>query len=397
MAWSWRFWILWLGLSVFASCGFWSTPARALIAIPRLREPVTDLAHALPEDAREALNQRLDAHHAAGHPQIAVLILPTTQGEPVEDFALRVASAWKLGRAGKDDGILFVLATQDRRMRLEVGYGLEHCITDSTARAWLDELKPKLVERHYAAATDQLVERLIETTTRCRAAPSAVSPRPTRRAPASPNLILWLLALPLGSLGGRLVFALCGRRSAEGESTRSWRALGWLGALGWGAVLGGGPWILGWGWFYWPSALVGSVMGWLFLWRRDRAGLTATYLIAVTFLSFFSLVAISEPDLRVVLISGVSLLFGFIAYLGQLGSQQTFSGASLSSADEIYAYMRSGTSTPSTSLTSAPDVSFGSSPLFGSSSSPSGGSGYSGGGYTGGGGSFGGGGASSSW
>jgi hypothetical protein len=111
---------------------------------PVLASPVTDLALVLSEPTRAELDDLLRAHRDAGRAQIAVLTVQTTAGEAIADYALRVATAAKLGRAGADDGALFVLAVRDRRMRVEVGYGLEENLSDGVTKQILEAAKPQL-------------------------------------------------------------------------------------------------------------------------------------------------------------------------------------------------------------------------------------------------------------
>ena len=90
-----------------------------------------------------AETQALEAKLAAGSSetgnQLAVLIVPTTQPEPIEAYSIRVAEAWKIGRKGQDNGALFLVAKNDRKLRIEVGYGLEGVLTDVTSRRIIAE------------------------------------------------------------------------------------------------------------------------------------------------------------------------------------------------------------------------------------------------------------------
>ncbi|MEO7092187.1 MAG: TPM domain-containing protein, partial [Polyangiales bacterium] len=105
--------------------------ARADEPVPAFESYVTDLAHKLTQEERDDLELRLKAYDEApdGH-QIAVIIVHTLDNEPIEDFSYRVAQAWKLGKKGKDDGILISIALVERRFRIEVGKGLEGDLTD---------------------------------------------------------------------------------------------------------------------------------------------------------------------------------------------------------------------------------------------------------------------------
>jgi len=106
-------------------------PARAqTIDVPRGTGWVNDLAHVLPEGERSALESRLAAFEQKNGHELALLTVPTTSGQPIENYALAVARTWKLGKPGKNDGALLVVAVQDRKLRIEVGRGLEGELTD---------------------------------------------------------------------------------------------------------------------------------------------------------------------------------------------------------------------------------------------------------------------------
>jgi len=101
--------------------------------VPYLTGRITDNAEILSENMRRSLTQRLKAHEDHTGNQIAVLTLPTLKGESIEEYAVEVFKEWKLGQKGKDNGILVIVVPNDRRMRIEVGYGLEGTLTDSMA------------------------------------------------------------------------------------------------------------------------------------------------------------------------------------------------------------------------------------------------------------------------
>jgi uncharacterized protein len=108
-------------------------PINAIIEVPRLQGRVTDDANILSPEARDRISGMLKAHETRTTDQVAVLTVPGLDGEDIESFAVRVFKAWKLGQRGKDNGVLVVIASQDRRMRIEVGYGLEGDLTDLKA------------------------------------------------------------------------------------------------------------------------------------------------------------------------------------------------------------------------------------------------------------------------
>lgn len=102
--------------------------------LPQLAAHVTDTVGLLSVDRREAIEARLVALEREKGAQVAVLLVASTQPEAIEEYALRVAEATRLGRQGVDDGVLFVVARDDRRMRIEVGRGLEGAIPDAIAK-----------------------------------------------------------------------------------------------------------------------------------------------------------------------------------------------------------------------------------------------------------------------
>ncbi len=107
--------------------------AQSLQPIPALETRVTDLTGTLTAGQQSELDQKLAAFEQRKGAQIAVLIVPTTQPEAIEQYSIRVVDAWKLGRAKPDDGVLLLVALKDRAMRIEVGYGFEGAITDALA------------------------------------------------------------------------------------------------------------------------------------------------------------------------------------------------------------------------------------------------------------------------
>lgn len=130
-----------IGLLVGLWLGFFGLAfAQELQPVPALSAHVTDTVGLLPADRRQALEAQLVQLEKDKGAQLAVLIVSTTHPEPIESYALRVAEAWRLGRKGVDDGVLFVVARDDRRMRVEVGYGLEGAVPDAIAKRIIAEV-----------------------------------------------------------------------------------------------------------------------------------------------------------------------------------------------------------------------------------------------------------------
>jgi len=109
-------------------------------AVPYLTGRVNDTAGMLSAGARDKLEQELATFEKRTGHQVAVLTVDSLDGEPLEDYSMRVVETWKLGQKGKDDGVLFLIAKNDRKMRIEVGYGLEPQLTDAQAGRILDRI-----------------------------------------------------------------------------------------------------------------------------------------------------------------------------------------------------------------------------------------------------------------
>jgi uncharacterized protein len=137
-------------------------PAHADVAVPKLAARVTDLTSTLDAQQRAALDGKLAAFEQAKGSQIAVLIVPTTEPETIEQYSIRVTDAWKLGRKGVDDGILILVARNDRTIRIEVGYGLEGAVPDAIANRIVDEtIVPRFKAGDYYGGLDAGVTQLI--------------------------------------------------------------------------------------------------------------------------------------------------------------------------------------------------------------------------------------------
>jgi uncharacterized protein len=111
-------------------CGILGGAARAL-EVPPLSGRVNDLAQVLSPQMESQLEAQLQSYERSTGHQLAVLLIPSLQGEPIEDYTLRVVESWQLGKKGTDDGVLLFVAVEDRKIRIEVGYGLEGELPDA--------------------------------------------------------------------------------------------------------------------------------------------------------------------------------------------------------------------------------------------------------------------------
>lgn len=124
----------WRSLLALVVAGLlYHTPMALALDVPYLQGRVTDDAEILSPAARQRINAKLQAHEEETSNQVAVLTVLSLEGDSIEDFATRVFEAWQLGQAGEDNGLLMIVAPRDRRMRIEVGYGLEGTLTDLEA------------------------------------------------------------------------------------------------------------------------------------------------------------------------------------------------------------------------------------------------------------------------
>lgn len=130
-----HFWTRFLLLALLL-CG----TAQAEVDVPKLAQRVTDLTSTLDAVQIRALEAKLAAFESRKGSQIAVLLVPSTQPETIEQYAIRVVDSWKLGRKGVDDGVLLLIAKDDRKLRIEVGYGLEGALNDATAKRIVSEI-----------------------------------------------------------------------------------------------------------------------------------------------------------------------------------------------------------------------------------------------------------------
>jgi uncharacterized protein len=154
---AWRWWLLMLALVAGV--------AAAVVAVPPFTAYVTDQTATLTREEIQALEQKLTAFANRKGSQVAVLIVPTTAPESIEQYSIRVAEQWKLGRKGVDDGALLLVAKNDRALRIEVGYGLEGVLPDAINKRIIAEvITPYFQKGDFAgginAGVDQMIKRI---------------------------------------------------------------------------------------------------------------------------------------------------------------------------------------------------------------------------------------------
>src|SRR5688572_10201804 len=154
--------VRWLASPALSLLLLFGSGALAEVAVPPLRAPVTDLTGTLTPDQIATLDQQLRAFEAKEGSQIAILIVPTTQPESIEQYGIRVADAWKLGRSGVNDGAVLLIAKDDRAVRIEVGRGLEGALPDVLMNRIIDQvIVPRFRDNDFFGGVRGAVERMI--------------------------------------------------------------------------------------------------------------------------------------------------------------------------------------------------------------------------------------------
>jgi uncharacterized protein len=224
--------------------------ARAL-DVPPLQARVNDHAGVLSSAERGALEARLAAYERGTGHQLAVLLVPTLAGDPIEDFAIRVVEAWQLGKKGRDDGVLLLVAVQDRKVRIEVGYGLEGDLPDArAARIVREAIAPAFQQGNMALGISRGVAAITAATGGEGQALAPAEPRRRESRGISPYLLLLIvLALFLGGgrgMGGFIVGSALGGGFGRGGGFGGGGSRGSGGFRGGGGGFGGGGASGGW-------------------------------------------------------------------------------------------------------------------------------------------------------
>ena len=206
--------------------------------VPPLKARVTDLSGTLNAQQRDALEQTLAEFEARKGAQIAVLMLPSTAPESVEEYSVRVEEQWKLGRKGVDDGVLLVVAKNDRKLHIEVGYGLEGVLPDAIAKRIIDnDIVPRFKANDFYGGIRAGVDRIM------RVVEGEKLPPPAAHGPASPGgfspeLLFFLFFFVVAA--GAVFRAMFGRFFGSGIAGGVAGFAGWmlLGSLGIAIVVG---------------------------------------------------------------------------------------------------------------------------------------------------------------
>ncbi|MXR37217.1 TPM domain-containing protein [Craterilacuibacter sinensis] len=198
------------------------------VAIPALSTRVTDLTGTLSAEQSATLDARLAAFETQTGSQIALLMVPTTGDETIEQFGLRAAEQWKLGRKGVDDGALLVVAKDDRALRIEVGYGLEGALNDATSKRIISEvIVPAFKQGHFYDGLEAGLNSMMQVI-KGEALPAPTQAQPSLQTQLSELAPLLLMAV---FIGGAVLRSLIGRLPAAfltggGIAIAVWMLLG---------------------------------------------------------------------------------------------------------------------------------------------------------------------------
>jgi len=182
--------------------------------VPDYHGYVNDYASMMSPGVREKLERVLSSFDLSDSTQVAILTVDSLEGEPIEDFGIRVVDKWKIGQKGKDNGVLFLVAKNDRKMRLEVGRGLEPVLTDLAAGRIIDNVvSPLFKQGRFDEGFEAGVTAVIQTTR------GEYTPAPRKRGEA-PALFKYLViggfflvflaanSKKLGAAGGAVLLPL---------------------------------------------------------------------------------------------------------------------------------------------------------------------------------------------
>lgn len=208
--------VLWVA-GITALCG----PATAL-DVPAYKGYVNDYANILSPATESKLERALQSFDLTDSTQIAVLTIPSLDGDSLEDFSIRTVDTWKVGQKGKDNGVLFLIVSNDRKMRIEVGRGLEGVLTDLMSGRIIDQVVAPLFKAgNYDGGIESGLAAIIQTTRGEFKADQL--PRPQRRRGKEPSPLFTYLffgvmiisflgrvSKPLGIVAGALLLPLVG-------------------------------------------------------------------------------------------------------------------------------------------------------------------------------------------
>jgi uncharacterized protein len=217
--------------------------AVAEVSVPPLKARVTDLTGTLAAAQVATLEAELRAFEQRKGSQIAVLMLPSTQPETIEQYSIRVAERWKIGRSRVDDGVILIIAKNDQRLRLEVGYGLEGAIPDVVAKRVIREvIAPHFLANDFYGGISDGARTLMKLIDGEKLPPPARSPASTSGSGTNSEdyQSLFAVLLVVAVVAGGILKAIFGRLFGSALTGVAAGIVAWLlaGAIGMAAIAG---------------------------------------------------------------------------------------------------------------------------------------------------------------
>jgi uncharacterized protein len=199
---------------------------------------VSDFAKVIDSESKTRLERYSAEVQRATGVQMAMVTVPSLEGEPIEDVANTIARAWGVGQRGKNEGVLLLLSIQDRRSRLEVGYGLEPILPDGLSGSVLREMRPALRQQHYGQALIAAAQTIGETIAKAKNV--TISERLPRRIPHTvTDKIPWPLIIGVFLL---VAWLMRSGRPRGYSGSRGWRGNGFLPGLILGNMMNRSTW-----------------------------------------------------------------------------------------------------------------------------------------------------------
>ncbi|MBS0408896.1 MAG: TPM domain-containing protein [Proteobacteria bacterium] len=231
-----------------------AAPALAAPTFPALTGRVVDDAHVLKPDTEAKLDQDLQALEQRTQRQLVVVTLPSLQGYDIADYGYQLGRAWGIGRAGKNDGALFIVAPTEHKVRVEVGYGLEPILTDALSSVILQEtVIPKFragdIDGGVLGGTEAIIQQLSLDEPAAQAKVQAAAQQPKSHGGIggliAPIILFFIIAMILrggrgGGLGWLLPMLILSGNSRRGGGWGDGGGGGWGGGGGGGFSGGGG-------------------------------------------------------------------------------------------------------------------------------------------------------------
>jgi len=214
-------------LTVFLLLG---VPAYSLEVPDRPEGRVTDRTGTLTRDQIRALDQKMASFERETSNQIGVLMIPSLEGDSLEDYSIRLAEKWKIGQAGRNNGVILLVVKNDRKLRIEVGYGLEGALPDALAGTIIrNEIAPRFKSGQFYQGIEAGIDSIIAATKgEYKAAPRKTKSQVDSLLPFLPFLIV----------GAFIIFFMLAASQARRRNYHSGGSRGWNSG---GGFFGGGP------------------------------------------------------------------------------------------------------------------------------------------------------------